>query len=193
MLFTYCYCISYYIHEYTMFKITSETAETSSIIAFVQHCGRSHNSKYGLFFLMIGITRKLSWVILLQLDKEVVSLFIHKRCWSLCSTFPRVLNTNRRQWVGETSPRKCNHLALMLLHLVVKGHILKFLVFLPYFIYFSICWLQKQAHFAMSLQAPDVWCFTRWNTWQFLLWCHLAKTSEVSTACLCLDVSQLLN
>lgn len=105
---------------------------------------------------MVGITRKLSWVILLQLDKEVVSLFIHKRCWSLCSTFPIVLNTSQRRWVGETSQRKCSHLGLMLLHLVVKGPSLKTMVF-------------------YRLWASDVWCFTRWNTWQYLLWCHWQK------------------
>lgn len=130
---------------------------------------------------MVGITQKFSRVleILLQLAKEVMSLVFHKKCWSLCSTSARVLNTNQRQWVGGMWQRKCSPLALMLLHLVGKKPGLIRLVYYYGFLIIEFAYMAAYSRLILlwvrRLRASDVCCFTQWNTWQFLLWCHWQK------------------
>ena len=135
-----------------------------------------------LFFVwMVGTTQKLSWVlkILLQLPKELMSLVFHKKCWSLCSTFARILNMNQRQRVGGMWQRKCSHLALMLLHLVGKSLTLIRLVLYYGFLILVFAYIAANSMLNLPwvcrLRASDVCCFTWWNTWQFLLWCHWHK------------------
>lgn len=139
--------------------------------------------------------QKLSWVlkILLQLAKKVMKMVFHKKCWSLCSTFPRVLNMNQRQWVGGMWQRKCSHLALMLLHLVGKSLGLILLVF--YYGFFILVFAYMAANsrlilpWVCRLRASDVCCFTRWNTWQF---CYGVIGKNI-WGLDCLFVLQLLN